>query len=543
MRFNLVDDPWIAVRGDDGGVEEVSIRDAFHRAGELRGMAGELPTQDFAVLRILLAVLYRVELEEVCGDPLGRAKELWNAPALPLEAIDAYLDRWRERFELLDPVAPFMQASELASGNGETRGVELLIPDAPQGEPLFTMRAGVESLPVPEAARWLVHAMAYDYSGIKTGAVGDHRAKGGRGYPMGIGWAGWLGGIVVEGDSVRQTLLLNLVLTREADKRDKPIWELEPLTAAPRNPATSGPYGPAGLFTWPQRRIRLFRTEDRVTAALVCNGDPVEYHLQSGFEPMTAWRLSEAQGRKHTLDTVYMPRAHDPQRAFWRGLASHLPGIEPAAGKPAVGKSAAGKDSDVPKALPAEVLAWAGELISNQVLPRSFLIRARAIGFEYGPQMASFSNLAADELVFSPILAAHGSAAPRACVITALRRADEGVQALALLGGTLALAAGGERGPAAESARAHGYHVLDRAFRSWLASITPETNLAAAAERWATTARELLLAEGVELVASAGPGAWTGRVHEKNHISTGQADADFRSELYLALPIDDAEAD
>lgn len=51
--FNLMDEPWISVRTPDNGVTEVSIREAFHRATEFRGLAGEIPTQEAAVLRLL----------------------------------------------------------------------------------------------------------------------------------------------------------------------------------------------------------------------------------------------------------------------------------------------------------------------------------------------------------------------------------------------------------------------------------------------------------------------------------------------------------
>lgn len=54
--FNLMDEPWISVRTPDNGVTEVSIREAFHRATEFRGLAGEIPTQEAAVLRLLLAI-------------------------------------------------------------------------------------------------------------------------------------------------------------------------------------------------------------------------------------------------------------------------------------------------------------------------------------------------------------------------------------------------------------------------------------------------------------------------------------------------------
>lgn len=58
--FNLLDEPWIIVLNFDGSTEKVSLIDALARAAEFSGLAGELPTQDAAILRLLLAVLHRV---------------------------------------------------------------------------------------------------------------------------------------------------------------------------------------------------------------------------------------------------------------------------------------------------------------------------------------------------------------------------------------------------------------------------------------------------------------------------------------------------
>lgn len=71
--FNLLEDPWIRVRRPDCAIEEVSLTDALLRAHAYAGLAGELPTQDVAVLRLLLAVLHTV----VCRyDPQGRESPL-----------------------------------------------------------------------------------------------------------------------------------------------------------------------------------------------------------------------------------------------------------------------------------------------------------------------------------------------------------------------------------------------------------------------------------------------------------------------------------
>ena len=58
--FNLLHEPWILVMRPDGMTEEVSLLDVFRRAPEFQSLAGELPTQDVAVLRLLLAILHAV---------------------------------------------------------------------------------------------------------------------------------------------------------------------------------------------------------------------------------------------------------------------------------------------------------------------------------------------------------------------------------------------------------------------------------------------------------------------------------------------------
>ena len=53
MEFNLLHEPWIRVMRENCRVEEVSLADALLHAHEYQGLAGELPTQDAAILRLL----------------------------------------------------------------------------------------------------------------------------------------------------------------------------------------------------------------------------------------------------------------------------------------------------------------------------------------------------------------------------------------------------------------------------------------------------------------------------------------------------------
>ena len=58
IEFNLLTEPWVRVRRPDNTVQEVSLTDALLHAQDYVDLAGEMPTQDAAVLRLLLAVLF-----------------------------------------------------------------------------------------------------------------------------------------------------------------------------------------------------------------------------------------------------------------------------------------------------------------------------------------------------------------------------------------------------------------------------------------------------------------------------------------------------
>ncbi|MBH5337627.1 CRISPR-associated helicase Cas3' [Streptomyces pactum] len=184
-RFNLVRDPWLPVQRLDGTVAELSLREVFANAGTLRRIIGDVPTQEPVLLRLLLAVLHDAlegpaELEDW--------EELWESPAPFTAALD-YLERHAGCFELFDSVRPFFQVAGLRTAKDEVAPLSRIVADVPTGSALFSMRRPeVDHLSFAEAARWLLHAHAFDTSGIKPAMVGDEgRSKAGKVYPPG-GW-------------------------------------------------------------------------------------------------------------------------------------------------------------------------------------------------------------------------------------------------------------------------------------------------------------------------------------------------------------------
>jgi CRISPR system Cascade subunit CasA len=531
--FSLLDEAWIPVLDAAGRRREVSLLGLFEQAGDLHMIACELPTQTFAILRLALAILHRST-----GGPSGEAawQALWRSRRLPMSDIADYLGAFRDRFDLLHPIHPFYQVADLRAGKDGDFGLERLIADVPNGMPFLTSRAGrgLESISPAEAARWLVHGQAYDPSGIKTGAVGDPRVKGGKGYPIGAGSLGWLGGVHLEGASLFETLLLNLVPVapgwQRADELDLPIWERQPQTATEEPDATRGPYGLLSLYTWQSRRIRLFGDRDGITGAMIANGDPLDWQDRHLLEPMSVWGRSAPREREQKRVPVYLPRPHDHTRALWRGLQTLLP-PPPQPG------------SEPPQRLSPMVLQWAARLTVTGVVGSDFQVRPRATSVAYGSKQAVIDDVFGDALTMNVLLLDEQSPL-RATAVDAARDADAAVGVLRRLATDLARAAGGSDGDSGEADRAaeRGYALLDRAFRDWLARLGADSDPAAERAWWQRVVRREIGRLGDDLVAAAGPRAWVGRTSvDRNgrevHYSSSQAEAWFRTGLARALPM------
>lgn len=505
----------------DGGVEEVSLTELFARADEFRTVVGDLPTQTFAIVRLLLAILHRAV------DGPAKPEDwavLWRTPGLPVGDVTEYLGEFRDRFDLLHPRTPFYQVADLRTTKNEVFRLDRLIADVPNGAPYFTTRLkdGLDRISFAEAARWVVHCQAFDPSGIKSGAVGDDRVKNGKGYPIGTGWAGRLGGLFLEGRTLRDTLLLNLVpdTLTDPDRRDVPAWEREEPPTAAEDRATGRPYGPLDLYTWQSRRIRLFADAESVYGVVIANGDRIEPQNRFRKEPMSAWRRSEAQEKKLKAPTVYMPREHDPERSIWHGLEALLP----LSAHQLQGSEAA-------RYLTSSILKWIGNAQSDGHVERGYQVRTRAIGMRYGSQQATTAEVVDDAMAMSVVLLQEEDNELGAVAVDASRGAEDGARMLGNLAANLALAAGGD--PTAPRARACelAYAELDAPFRRWLTGLGPDSVPGEERQTWHRMARDIVAELGRDLVTRASSAAWVGREVNNRHISTAEADLWFRREL------------
>ncbi|MFD4370999.1 type I-E CRISPR-associated protein Cse1/CasA [Streptomyces sp. NPDC058486] len=523
LSFDLTQQPWIGVLRSDGTQEELSLREVFAQPQDVRRLTGDLPTQEFALLRLLLAIAH---------DALDGPKDiehwarLWGDPHCFAPAA-GYLDDHRNRFDLFDEKTPFFQTAGLRTEKNEVASLNRIVADVPNGEPFFSARLpAVGRLGFAEAARWVVHAHAYDTSGIKSGMVGDKRAKGGKVYPLGVGWAGSLGGVFAEGQNLRETLLLNLVAADTVDfdakgRQDLPAWRREHgPQGADRHPA-----GLRDLYTWQSRRLRLHADADGATGVVLGYGDPLTARNMHTREPMTAWRRSPAQEKKHGEPLVYLPREHAPERSAWRGLASLVADREQ--NQP--------DGSGPPSHLRPGILDWTARLVTRRKLERGFMIKARIVGTVYGTQQSVVGEVVDDHLTMDVILLHEQDRDYATQAIDAVKDAELAVNTLGDLATDLERAAGSENVSPRLTARDRAFAELEGPYRAWLADLGQADDPIAQRDMWKAQVHMIITRLGRQMVADAGDAAWQGRLIPSNQgnmwLNSALADRWFHKRL------------
>lgn len=511
--FNLLEEPWIRVMTGDCTVRECSLTEVLVDSHRYRRLAGELPTQDMAVLRLLLAVLhtvfYRVDPQgkespiENRGEAKHRWKALWAMGRLPEEPIRAYLGTWEDRFWLFHPERPFYQVPGAEGGTAYTAAkLNGELSESSNKVRLFPARSGAEkeSLTYAEAARWLVYLNGFDDTSAKPK---------GKGLPSpGAGWMGQLGLICAEGENFFETLMLNLVLLRE-DKtlwaEPKPVWEREKPKSAERTEIAL-PDNQAELLTLQSRRLLLARDKGRVVGYQLLGGDFFS-KVNATAEQMTLWR--KVEGKKNEAD-YDRPRRWVPERQSWRDF----------------GVIAGAKDGS---RLPG-VVSWIALLKQERVLDRDCEIHFRTAGVHYGDKDFFVADILQDHLDFRLELLDEAGKHWVSRIREKIDQTDRAAWILGKLAESLYLAGGGQTDDKAREARYRQgmqayYDAVDLPFRSWLLSIDPKEGdgqniLDQVDEQWRKEAYGLAMNLGKKMVQGAGERAFTGHWVKDKRLDT-----------------------
>lgn len=364
-RYNLLDEKWIQVASKDT-VEKISIKELFAGAAKYKELAGDMKTQDFAVMRVMLAILHTVfsrfdsngdpyeffEVDEESFLQIGELEEnylddyedalyqtwidIWNAKEFP-KVVYEYLEKWRERFFLYDDKYPFFQVTKEviekdAAGGGEFYGknINRLVSESNNKQAYFSPKdeSYKEYIDDDELARWLITLQGY----IGT----SDKKKVGSAKTYSKGWLYDLGGVYLQGNNIFETLMLNFVIAHNENnnllKTQKPCWEAETIEKNIELYFHNGIDNIASLYTAWCREIFIDpnRTKEDKFVCFIAKLPEIE-HSDAFLEPMTVWKYNDTGEYKDK----YRPRKHDANKSMWRNFGL-LTGVGEGIRKPGV---------------------------------------------------------------------------------------------------------------------------------------------------------------------------------------------------------------
>lgn len=506
MEFNLLDEPWIRVMTEDCTVVERSLMQVLLNSHQYQRLADELPTQDMALLRLLLAILqtvfYRVDPEgeddpiEDRAAAIRRWQALWNAGRFPVQPIRTYLETWKDRFWLFHPEHPFYQVPAAAVGtkfkasklNGE-------LSESAHKMRLFPLRDGEEkeTLSYAEAARWLVTLIGFDDSASTKKETGT-----------GTGWLGDRVNVYAIGENLFETLMLNLVFLKDGRyvwAENIPAWEQPTMTTAKKREIPL-PDNQAELLTLQSRRLILSREENRVTGFSSTGGDffGKKGRVNAFSEQMILWRAGKTP--KNAVPQ-FVPASVDPWRQMWRDFEVILGRRE---------------DTHIPG-----VVAWLTELRRKNVIPRKY-VHIASVGVTYDSKKGSIADIISDHLDFQMSLLDAAGELWIVLVGGEIHLIDKVARTLGALAEGLYLAQGGQLDGAGKKARQSQrdegmrllYAAVDLPFREWLAHIgaqhgDDENTRAQEQQCWRSIVFRIADNLGREMIRDAGTAAFTGR--------------------------------
>ncbi len=230
QQFNLISEQWIPVTYCDGSTGTVGWRDLIANSSNIIDVSTD-PVHIYGiVLRLATAIFLRTQGAPL-GNPSSTAWQEWGEGRLEkgvdVEALDEYLEKWSDRFWLIDDTHPFLQDPAIATECTERTSTNKLFFDVASGNnPLWWTKIADDyagAVPFARAAMALLGQWGYAAGGRCTTRNGIANSKQApeRQFSQ----------FIPRGYTLLETLLM-CCTPADGDSdlaiKDAPIWELEP---------------------------------------------------------------------------------------------------------------------------------------------------------------------------------------------------------------------------------------------------------------------------------------------------------------------------
>ena len=352
MSFNLVKNPWIKVVEKESGHEtKVSLEDAFRNSQKYLCLSGDMKFQDLAVMRFMLAILTTVYTRFDADDNPYEWIELDDDMRF-VRLVDEYdeddlLDTWEKLYgqgHFSDAVVeylyknidafdmfgerPFYQVTgkeydsfvteKISTGKGtvSVKQINRRISESNNSPSLFSPKSEQkkDSFSMDELVRWIITYQNY------TGTADKTKMKGMKD-SISSGWLYKLSPVYADGNSLFETLVLNLVLVNQIDRdnyvNQVPVWENDSLDGYVESiKRLVSPDNIAALYTTWSRLMHIEWEDDKPTIYVV--GLPVLDNKNAFIEPMTVWT-----NKKDDI-VPYTRSKKNVNKAMWRDFGMYV---------------------------------------------------------------------------------------------------------------------------------------------------------------------------------------------------------------------------
>lgn len=407
MKYNLCDEEWILLMGEDGTPKPAGLRKAFLNMNRYLSFCGEIRLQDTAMLRLFAAIavtmMYRYDTdgrlnEDVDWDTvLDRYQQILRNGQFPEKVVNSYFDEWYDRFYLLEGEHPFFQVplsalhKNIRNAGKKTEEIQFGLPgtdgkirymnhkdiscingtilESGNKASAYADLSGTEKHKVSyaEAARWLIWYMAYADCGTK--APGKWASQ--------MTFPSMGANIYPTGKNLFETVMLNSVLLYNGEdiyNHVSPAWEREPSLIVQDNPyGDAAPRNLPELYTQQSRRVMLEDDGSGIIGAYVIAGD--KYSSTSAFiEPMFMWKADPKDKTGLAMITVKYN-----MMSSWENLRNILLA-----------------------STTSRSIRWINQLEENGILDGEN-IPYLMTGISYGSMQSSVDKMLTDSIVVSPV--------------------------------------------------------------------------------------------------------------------------------------------
>ncbi len=347
MSFNLVKNPWIKVVEKESGHEtKVSLEDAFRNSQKYLCLSGDMKFQDLAVMRFMLAILTTVYtrfdaddnpyewieldddmrfvrlVDEYDEDDLLDTWEKLYGQGHFSDAVVEYLYKNMDAFDMFGE-RPFYQVTgkeydsfATKKGTVSVKQINRRISESNNSPSLFSPKSEQkkDSFSMDELVRWIITYQNY------TGTADKTKMKGMKD-SISSGWLYKLSPVYADGNSLFETLVLNLVLVNQIDRdnyvNQVPVWENDSLDGYVESiKRLVSPDNIAALYTTWSRLMHIEWEDDKPTIYVV--GLPVLDNKNAFIEPMTVWT-----NKKDDI-VPYTRSKKNVNKAMWRDFGMYV---------------------------------------------------------------------------------------------------------------------------------------------------------------------------------------------------------------------------